>query len=132
MSCPLRFAGTLGSRIAGSLVLGDRRGHAGRPRRRKLNLVNQASARHRESPTLSVVFGVVPICLVLIEGLLGGVNSWDGAAAAALLPPIISGTAAWIGARWMGCPTRLAVWWTCVAVFAYYAWWIVIAGILRT
>jgi hypothetical protein len=31
----------------------------------------------------------------------------------------------------MGRPSKLAVWWSCVAVFAYYAWWIVIAGIVR-
>jgi hypothetical protein len=93
--------------------------------------LNQASAGHRESRTLTVVFGVVPICLVLIEGLLRGVHSWDTATAVALVPPIICGATAWIGARRMGRPSKLAVWWTCVAVFAYYAWWIVIAGIVR-
>ena len=92
---------------------------------------NQASAAHRESRTLTVVFGVVPICLVLIEGLLRGVHAWDTATAVALVPPIICGATAWIGARRMGRPSKLAVWWSCVAVFAYYAWWIVIAGIVR-
>jgi hypothetical protein len=72
---------------------------------------------------------VIPISLVLIEGVIR-TQSWNTANAIATLPPMICGVVAFAGAQRSGHTTRRAWWWVAVAVVAYYARWIVIAGVV--
>jgi hypothetical protein len=90
--------------------------------------VNEALNGNREGRILTIVFGVIPISLVLIEGLIRTQSGHTGNAIA-IIPPIVCGAAAWQGARRTGHTTRRAWWWVAVAVSAYYAWWIVIASL---
>jgi hypothetical protein len=91
-------------------------------------IVNEALNGNREGRILTIVFGVIPISLVLIEDMIRTQSSHAGTAIA-IIPPILCGAAAWQGAQRTGHTTRRAWWWATVAVFAYYAWWIVIAGL---
>lgn len=91
--------------------------------------MNEALNGDRGGRILPIVFGAIPISLVLIEGLIR-LRSGLAANAIAIVPPLICGAAGWLGARRTGHSARRAWWWVGVAVVAYYAWWVVIAGIV--